>query len=123
MDRQAVASWVGAYETAWRSAGVAALNELFTPDAVYRQGPYREPVVGLEAIAAMWERERSGPDEVFTMTADTVAVEADTAVVWVEVAYGRPTNAEFRDLWVMRFDDDGRCESFEEWPFAPDGQV
>jgi hypothetical protein len=23
------------------------------------------------------------------------------------------------DLWVLRFDDAGRCTAFEEWPFAP----
>jgi hypothetical protein len=51
-----------------------------------------------------------------------VAVDADTAVVRVEVDYerGRP----WRDLWVLRFAVDGRCRHFEEWPFAhdqPDG--
>jgi len=30
-------------------------------------------------------------------------------------ASGRP----WRDLWVLRFAADGRCSSFEEWPFAP----
>jgi ketosteroid isomerase-like protein len=123
MDRQGVTDWVDAYETAWRSTGVAALVDLFTPDAMYRQGPYEPPVIGLAAIGQMWDRERSGPDEEFTMAADIVAVEAETAVVRVEVAYGRPTNAEFRDLWIIRFADDGRCRSFEEWPFAPDHRV
>jgi len=23
-------------------------------------------------------------------------------------------------MWVLRFTQDGRCASFEEWPFAPD---
>jgi hypothetical protein len=26
---------------------------------------------------------------------------------------------EYRDLWIMRFDDDGRCCAYEEWPFWP----
>ena len=26
----------------------------------------------------------------------------------------------WRDLWVLEFDGDGRCASFEEWPFAPE---
>jgi len=123
MDRHSAANWVTAYESAWRSPGVAALTDLFTPDSVYRQGPYETPVTGLAAIGDMWDRERTGPDEEFTMAADIVAVEADTAVVRVEVAYGRPTNDEFRDLWIIRFSDDGRCQSFEEWPFAPDHRV
>jgi hypothetical protein len=40
-------------------------------------------------------------------------------VVRVEVEYGDPLTNEYRDLWVMRYAGDGRCRSFEEWPFAP----
>jgi uncharacterized protein (TIGR02246 family) len=119
MDRQKVAEWVAGYERAWRTPGVEALADLFTPDAVYLQGPYREPVTGLPALGEMWEREREGPDEPFTMTSDLVAVDGDTAVVRLEVRYHQPTEHEFRDLWVMRFAGDGRCRAFEEWPYAP----
>ena len=119
MDTKDVVHWVVDYERAWRSPGTEALAGLFTADAVYSPGPYEEPVVGLPAIGVMWERERSGPDEDFTMTSDVVAVDGDTAVVRVEVHYGPPTTQEFRDLWVMRFAVDGRCRAFEEWPFAP----
>jgi hypothetical protein len=27
----------------------------------------------------------------------------------------------WRDLWVIRFDQDGRCVEFVEWPIAPPG--
>jgi ketosteroid isomerase-like protein len=119
MDRQQVTAWITAYEQAWRTAGTDALAALFTPDAVYRQGPWEPDVVGLASIGAMWERERSGPDEIFTMASEVVAVEADTAVVRVEVRYGDPLTQEWRDLWVIRYSDDGRCHEFEEWPIAP----
>jgi hypothetical protein len=76
-------------------------------------------VTGLPAIGEMWEREREGPDEPFTMTSEIVAVDGDTAVARLEVRYHRPTEHEFRDLWVMRFAADGRCRAFEEWPYAP----
>jgi ketosteroid isomerase-like protein len=114
-----VTHWVAAYERAWRAPGTEVLTELFTPDAVYSQGPYKQPVVGLPAIGEMWERERSGPDEEFTMSSDVVAADGDTAVVRVEVHYGLPTKQAFRDLWIIRFAVDGRCRAFEEWPFAP----
>jgi SnoaL-like domain len=115
-----VARWVAAYERAWRTPGTDTLARIFTPDATYRQGPYEEAVVGLPAIRRMWEEERQGPDEVFSMTSDIVAVDDATAVVRVEVGYGRPVRQEYRDLWVMRFTGDGRCSSFEEWPFWPE---
>lgn len=114
-----MAGWIAAYERAWRTPGTAALATIFTAQASYRQGPYQEPVIGLPAIARMWENERDGPDEVFQMTSEVVAVEGDTAVARVRVRYGHPVEQEYRDLWIMRFAEDDRCHSFEEWPFSP----
>lgn len=111
-----VLRWVDAYERAWRTPGTDALAELFTEDAFYSQGPYVEPKIGLDAIARMWEETRD--DDVFRMTSEVVAVDADTAVVRAEVFYEKPAQ-EYRDLWVMRFAPDGRCRHYEEWPFAP----
>jgi ketosteroid isomerase-like protein len=123
MDRGQVMAWVAAYERVWRSPGTERLAEIFTPDAVYQQGPYHEPVVGLPSIARMWEDHRDGPDDVFTMTSEVVAVDGDIAVVRAEVWYGDPVETEYRDLWVMRFAEDGRCRSYEEWPFWPDRPI
>lgn len=81
--------------------------------------PYAEPARGLAAIAALWERERQGPDEPFEMRHEIVAVEGDTGVVRVAVAYGEPRSAEYRDLWIVKLAADGRCRAFEEWPFWP----
>lgn len=38
----------------------------------------------------------------------------------VEVEYGDPVNRIYRDLWIIKLDDAGRCTAFEEWPFHPD---
>lgn len=116
-DRASVASWIEAYELAWRTAGTEALAGLFSEGASYRMSPYEETVRGLEAIGELWERERAGPDEEFEMGFELVAVEGDTAVARIEVAYA--TGAEYRDLWIARFDPDGRCREFEEWPYWP----
>ena len=119
MERNQVSEWLDGYERAWRTAGVDLLAELFTPDATYVQGPYEEPHIGLPAIGRMWEETRDGPDEIFTWTPSIVAVEGATAVARVEVKYGKPVHRRYRDLWIMRFADDGRCSAFEEWPFWP----
>jgi hypothetical protein len=111
--------WVAAYERAWRTPGTGTLGQIFTEDAVYQQGPYEEPVTGLPAMARMWEAERESPDETFQISYDVVAVDGPVAVVRAEVFYGDPVSQEYRDLWVIRFAGDGRCASFEEWPFWP----
>jgi SnoaL-like domain len=116
-DRVSFEAWIERYERAWRTPGTDSLRELFTEDASYRMSPYEEPAVGLEAIGALWERERVGPDEQFEIGREVVAVDGDTAVARIEVAYS--TGTEYRDLWIVRFAADGRCREFEEWPFWP----
>lgn len=122
MNRSDVERWVDGYERAWRTAGTGGLGHLFSPDASYLPSPWAAHVEGLAAISRFWEDEREGPDEPFTMAPEILAVDGATAVVRVSVDYdqGQATPAQrWRDLWVIRFDDDGRCVAFEEWPFAP----
>lgn len=116
-DRASVEQWIGNYERAWRTAGTDSLAELFCEDASYRMSPYEDAAHGLDSIAALWERERVGPEEEFAMSSELVATEGDTAVARIEVAYASGT--EYRDLWIIRFAKDGRCREFEEWPYWP----
>ena len=118
-DRAAVSQWLAGYEACWRTPGTGPLTGIFTDDASYRQGPYEQPVVGLDAIRRMWEEERESPDEVFTLATDIIAVEGPVAVVRAEVRYGDPPGQEYRDLWVIRLAGDGLCTWFEEWPYWP----
>lgn len=120
MDRSAVEHWVAGYERLWRTPGTGSLAALFLPDATYLPSPWARPLEGLDEIAGFWDAERDGADEVFTMSSEVVAVEGDTAVVRVFVEYAAPGARPWRDLWVVRFGSDGRCSSFEEWPFAPE---
>jgi ketosteroid isomerase-like protein len=119
IDHATVSRWVAGYEAAWRVPGSEGLASLFSEDATYLQSPYEEPVVGLDAIRRMWDSEREGPDEFFTLATDTLAVDGLIAVVRAEVRYGNPLRQEYRDLWVLKFGDDGRCRWFEEWPYWP----
>ena len=119
MDRDALDRWLDHYERAWRTASTEPLRELFTDDASYSSSPYAEPQRGLAAIMGFWDEAREGPDEVFTMARETIAVEGDTGVVRVEVRYGDPVDQEYRDLWIVVLDAHGRCSHFEEWPFFP----
>jgi ketosteroid isomerase-like protein len=116
MDRATVMQWVTGYEQAWRDGDLDAVAALFTEDAHYRRSPYENSEVGHAAIRAFWLEDDGQP---FTMSADPVAVEDRRAVVRLEVRYGEPDHQEYRDLWVLRFADDGRVEDFEEWAYWP----
>jgi ketosteroid isomerase-like protein len=116
MDRAQLADWVERYERAWRAPGTDALAELFTEDAIYSTTPYAEPHRGLEAIRVMWDAERT-PEQEFTMAAEIVAADGELGVVRLRVDYRVPRFQQYRDLWVIRLEADGRCSSFEEWPY------
>lgn len=122
MDSGPLQRWVEAYERAWRAPGTAALDGLFAADATYSMHPFAEPVAGLAAIRRLWDEERT-PDERFTMDWRVVAFADGVGVVRLEVRYTAPRERLFRDLWVVRLGDDGRCTAFEEWPFAPGRSV
>jgi hypothetical protein len=117
-DRGALTDWVARYERAWRSPGTEALHELFTETVSYSASPWAQPVVGIESLRRFWDAARSGPDEGFQLKSEVVAIDGSVAVVRVVVHYD--DGQRWRDLWVVAFDDQGRCEHFEEWPFAPD---
>lgn len=107
-------AWVAAYERAWRDDDVAAVRTLFTEDARYARSPYDEALHGHAEIEGFW------PDDAeFTMTAEPVAVEGSSAVVRVEVHYRGEREHEYRDLWLLRFAEDGRVADFEEWAYWP----
>jgi ketosteroid isomerase-like protein len=120
MDHAQLADWVERYESAWRAPGTESLAGLFAEDAVYSPAPYKEPHEGLDSIRGMWDEERS-PGEEFAIASEIVALEGDTGVVRVRVTYSKPRDQEYRDLWIVRLDEGGRCTAFEEWPFWPPG--
>jgi hypothetical protein len=131
MDRAQLTDWIAGYERAWRAPGTDALAGLFTANAEYSTAPYEKPHRGLEAIREMWDAERSGPDERFEMSSEVVAAEGDTGVARVEVLYlareekkarRNRQRREYRDLWIVRLNDEGLCFHFEEWPFWPPDQ-
>lgn len=122
MSRPELEGWIERYERSWRSAGTDHLGELFAADATYSAGPFQPLLRGLEKIAGLWEEEREGPDEVFTMESEIVACEGALGVARIDVAYGDPVDERYRDIWIIELDSDGRCRHFEEWPCWPEGQ-
>ena len=118
MERADLERWMGAYERAWLAPGTDAVASLFADDATYSMHPFAEPVAGIAAIRRLWDEERPAGER-FTMEWRIVAVEGEVGVVRLEVHYLAPEVEIFRDLWIVRLGEDGRCRAFEEWPFAP----
>ena len=117
MDRPTLQRWLDDYVAAWRSNDAAAIGELFTADAEYRYHPADEPVFGRDAIVASWLEE---PDEPGTWDAwyEPFAVEGARGVATGVSTYFDPDGSPDRvydNVFVLEFDDEGRCTSFTEW--------
>jgi SnoaL-like domain len=107
-----VQAWCDAYIEAWRSYDAGAIGELFAADASYAYHPYDEPLRGREAIVESWLDDRDEPGSWEASYAPTM-LEGDRAIVTGETGYSN--GRRFSNLWVLAFDDDGRCRDFVEW--------
>ena len=120
MDRMAVQRWLDAYVQAWMSYDPDAIGALFSEDAVYYYHPYDEPVRDREAIVASWvEPEQRDAPGTYSAHYEPVAVEGDVAVTNGRSRYfeadGMTLRTEFDNIFVLRFDEAGRCREFREW--------
>jgi ketosteroid isomerase-like protein len=107
-----VQAWCDAYVEAWRSYDATAIGELFATDASYAYHPYDDPLRGREAIVESWLGDRDEPGSWEARYAPSM-VDADRAIVTGETSYAN--GRRFSNLWVLVFDDDGRCREFVEW--------
>jgi hypothetical protein len=118
MDRAAFGAWLGRYIDAWRLNDPVAIGDLFSHDVRYAFDPFEEAVTGRAAVVAAWV---ANPDEPGSWEADyeVLAIDGDT-----HVAHGRTRyltddrsgiDREFANVFVCRFDDEGRCREFTEW--------
>ena len=113
MDHAAFQSWLDRNVAAWRSGDREDIEALFSADATYSYGPYRDPVVGREAIAADWLEDPDAPGT-WEAEYEPLAVDGDVAVAIGESRYPADGNT-YSNIFACRFDSDGRCTEFREW--------
>jgi hypothetical protein len=112
MTREQVQAWLDAYVQAWRSYDADAIGDLFGENASYAYKPYAEPLRGRAAIVESW---RGEPDEPGSWEASyaPLLIEGDRAIATGETRYA--DGDRFSNLFVLRFDADGRCSEFVEY--------
>lgn len=111
MDHATFQDWLDRYIHAWRTGDADAIGDLFTEDARYFYGPYRDPVVGRAAIVKDWT---DNADEPGSWEAEyrPLAVDGDVAVATGESRY--TAGRTYSNIFVCTFAD-GRCAEFREW--------
>ena len=123
MDEAAVAKWLDDYVTAWRTYDADAIGSLFSDDAVYRFHPWDEgddAVRGREAIVANWLEEPDAPGtwsaayEPWLVAGDRAVATGVTRYPAEEGEDGGTVEREYYNVFLLRFDADGRCREFTE---------
>jgi len=127
VDRSTVQTWLDRYVEAWLSYDPAAIGDLFSDNATYRYHPWDEGddvVHGREAIVSDWvapEGAASGRDAEGTYDAryEAYAADGDRAVAvgwsryWTDASRAK-VRTTYHNVFLLRFDDDGRCAEFTE---------
>ena len=131
MDRAGFEGWLERYIDAWRLNDPAAIGDLFSADARYAYDPFEEAVIGRAAIVASWLAEPDDPDS-WVAEYGPLAIDGDVFVAHGRTRYltddRQDIDREFANVFVCRFDTDGRCSDFTEWymrrrPEAPPGEL
>jgi hypothetical protein len=105
-------AWLDAYVRAWRSYDREAIGALFAEDATYAYHPYDEPLRGRDAIADSWLSDRDA-DGTWEASYRPLMADGDRVIATGETRYA--DGNVFSNLFVMRFDAEGRCSDFVEW--------
>lgn len=128
MDRPALQAWLDRYVEAWKSYDPDAIGALFGEDATYRYHPYDaddQVIRGRDAIVRDWivpdgnASTRDEPDS-YDAHYEPYAIDGDRAVAagssryWTDGTRSQ-LQATFDNVYLLRFDDDGRCVEFSEY--------
>ena len=119
MDRESFQRWLDDYVKAWETYDEDVIGGLFSEDAEYRWHPWdegSEMAVGRSAIVAAWLDDRDEPGS-WSAEYRPFAVEGDDAVavgVSRYVSEDGSLDREYHNVFLCRFDGEGRCREFTE---------
>ena len=116
MDEQRLQAWLDGYVHAWQTYDPDEIANLFSEDAAYYADPFDSGIRGRQAIVDEW---LATPDAPGTWRAEyrPLLVAGDTGVAHGTSYYDGDERGprEYGNLFVLRFDDEGRCREYREW--------
>lgn len=110
--------WMDGYVLAWSSNETDHIRALFTEEAVYDPQTEGGEWEGISEIVSRWQEIDDKEDNWDFEWLPLVETD-DLAVVTGRTRYFEP-ELSYRNLFVIRFADDGRCSDFTEWYIEED---
>lgn len=110
-----VHTWITTYHKAWEQADEELVVSLFTRDATYRTGPFREPYRGHDEIRAYWRRAVGSQREIRVRMGTPIVEGNRVAVEWWTTALDDDQPATICGCLLLHFGSDGRCRDLREY--------
>ena len=118
LDKATVAAWLEAYVHAWKTYDREEIGNLFSEDATCAYDPFSEPLHGRTAIVASWFERQDAPGT-YDAHYEPLMIEGNRAVTHGRSLYlesdGTTLKTEFDNIFVLDFDNAGRCTVYREW--------
>lgn len=109
----ATSNWMEGYLKAWESNDPEDVGGLFTEGALYYTAPYREPWRSREAIVDGWLGRRDEPGT-WSFEYEVLSEQDGLGVVRGVTDYP-DQGRRYSNLWLIRLDQNGRCQEFIEY--------
>jgi hypothetical protein len=110
--------WMDGYVLAWSSNESDHIRALFTAQAVYDPQTADGEWEGIDQIVARWQ-ELDDKEDNWDFEWVPVVETDDLAIVTGRTHYFDP-DLTYRNLFIIRFAEDGRCSDFTEWYIEED---
>jgi hypothetical protein len=118
VDRQAFQHWLDGYVEAWKTYDEQRIGDLFSENVVYRYSPQDEGLKGRADVVNSWVENKDDPGT-YDAKYQVLAIDGDTHVAngWSRyfTAPGGDLRDEYFNVYICRFDADGRCREFTEY--------
>ncbi len=118
MDRAILNNWLVAYGGAWETRDPEAVAQLFTPDALYRERPFTEPLRGRAAIRDYWYRVVVRSQEQIRFGFEIVALVANLGITHWWASFARASSKariQLDGIFLLTFNEDNLCSELREW--------
>lgn len=117
LTRDQFAAWLDDYIAAWRSSDPVRIGELFSAEVTYSQNGGQTSLAGREAVVADWLDASYEPEASWEASYEPLAIEDQVYVAVGSTRYLREDGIreDFSNIFVCRFDDEGRCRDLREW--------
>ncbi|MEA2621820.1 MAG: hypothetical protein QOH61_730 [Chloroflexota bacterium] len=117
LDHAGFQDWLDRYVAAWKSYDPEQIGDLFSEDAEYRYHPQSDPVRGRAAIVSSWLDNKDDPGT-YDAGYEPLAIDGENHVAQGWSRYLDADGAlrdEYWNIYLVRFDADGRASLFTEW--------